>query len=176
MTQDDGDNTITGCSPVFVPPPPSPTSRSELLSDVNREFFMDEDADDPQQFYAVGAQDRVSDDLGAAASSTRNLVELLNLYSTSGFRLDPVQSDWLAIELLQAVSAASNLGIIQHALLAGSESQIAVMGQIVDSLRAQAPLGVPPPPRRPCDPQAPPGPVPRAANALSDPAGIHRPG
>jgi hypothetical protein len=55
MTQDDGDNTITGCSLVFVPPPPSPTSRSELLSDVNREFFMDKDAEDPQHFYAVGA-------------------------------------------------------------------------------------------------------------------------
>jgi hypothetical protein len=176
MTQDDGDNTVTGRPPVFVPPPPSPTSRSELLSDVNREFFMDEDAEEPQHFYAVGARDRVSDDLGAAASSTRNLVELLNLYSSTGFRLDPVQSDRLAIELLQAVSAASNLGIIQHALLAGSESQIAVMADIVDSLRSQAPIGAPPPPRRPRDPQAPPGPVPRAANALSDPAGIRQPG
>jgi hypothetical protein len=176
MTQDDGDNTITGRSRVFVPPPPSPTSRSELLSDVNREFFMDEDAEDPQHFYAVGAQDRVSDDLGAAASSTRNLVELLNLYSSAGFRLDPVQSDRRAIELLQAVSAASNLGIIQHALLGGSESQIEAMAQIVDSLRSQAPIGAPPPPRRPCDPQAPPGPVPRAAHALSDPAGVRRPG
>jgi hypothetical protein len=172
MTQDNGDNTVTGQPPVFVPPPPSPTSRSELLSDVNREFFMDEDAEEPQHFYAVRARDRVSDDLGAAASSTHNLVELLNLYSSSGFRLDPVQSDRLAIELLQAVSAASNLGIIQHALLAGSESQIAAMAQIVDSLHAQAPLGAPPPPRRPRDPQAPPGPVLRAANALSDPAGV----
>jgi hypothetical protein len=108
---------------------------------------MDEDAEEPQHFFAVGARDRVSDDLGAAASSTRNLVELLNLYSISGFRLDPVQSDRLAIELLQAVHAASNLGIIQHALLAGSESQIAAMAHIVDSLRAQAPIGAPPPPR-----------------------------
>jgi hypothetical protein len=104
------------------------------------------------------------------------LVELLNLYSTSGFCLDPVQSDRLAIELLQAVQAASNLGIIQHALLAGSESQIAAMGQIVDSLRAQAPLGAPPPPRRPRNPQAPPEPIPRAAHAISDPAGVRRPG
>jgi hypothetical protein len=55
MSQDDGDNTITGRSPVFVPPPPSPTSRSELLSDMNKEFFMDKDAEDPQHFYAVGA-------------------------------------------------------------------------------------------------------------------------
>jgi hypothetical protein len=55
MTQDDGDNTVTGRTPVFVPPPPSPTSRSVLLADVNREFFMDEDAEDPQHFYAVGA-------------------------------------------------------------------------------------------------------------------------
>jgi hypothetical protein len=157
MTQDNGNNTITGRSPVFVPPPPSPTSRSVLLADVNREFFMDEDAEDPQHFYAVGARDRVSDDLGAAASSTRNLVELLNLYSSAGFRLDPVQSDRLAIELLQAVSAASNLGIIQHALLAGSDSQIAAMADIVDSLRSQAPTHAPPPPRRPRDTQAPHG-------------------
>jgi hypothetical protein len=64
MTQDDGDNTVTGRTPVFVPPPPSPTSRSVLLADVNREFFMDEDAEEPQHFYAVGARDRVSDDLG----------------------------------------------------------------------------------------------------------------
>jgi hypothetical protein len=35
MSQDDGDITITGCPPVFVPPPHSPTSRSERLSDVN---------------------------------------------------------------------------------------------------------------------------------------------
>jgi hypothetical protein len=101
---------------------------------------------------------------------------LLNLYSSSGFRLDPVQSDRLAIELLQAVSAASNLGIIQHALLAGSESQIEAMAQIIDSLRSQAPIGAPSAPRQPRDPQAPPGPVPRAAHALSDPAGVHRPG
>jgi hypothetical protein len=114
--------------------------------------------------------------LGAAASSTRNLVELLNLYSSAGFRLDPVQSDRLAIELLQAVSAASNLGIIQHALLAGSDSQIAAMADIVDSLRAQAPTHMAPPPRRPRDSQAPPGPAPRAANTLSDPAGVRRPG
>jgi hypothetical protein len=137
---------------------------------------MDEDAKDPQHFFAVGARDRVSDDLGAAASSTRNLVELLNLYSTSGYCLDPVQSDRLAIELLQAVHTASNLGIIQHALLGGSESQIAAIGQIVDSLRAQAPIGAPPPPRRPCDPQAPPEPILRAAHAISDPAGVRRPG
>jgi hypothetical protein len=177
MTQDDGDNTVTGRPLVFVPPPPSPTSRSELLSDVNREFFMDEDTEEPQHFYAVGARDRVSNDLGAAASSTRNLVELLNLYSSAGFRLDPVQSDRLAIELLQAVSAASNLGIIQHALLAGSDSQIAAMAHIVDSLHSQAPIGTPAlPPRRPRDTQAPPGPAPRAANALSDPAGVRRPG
>jgi hypothetical protein len=176
MSQDDEDNTITGRSPVFVPPSPSPASRSERLSDVNADLFMDKDAKDPQHFFAVGARDRVSDDLGAAASSTRNLVELLNLYSTSGYRLDPVQSDRLAIELLQAVHAASNLGIIQHALLGGSESQIAAIGQIVDSLRAQAPIGAPPPPRRPRDPQAPPEPIPRAAHAISDPAGVRRPG
>jgi hypothetical protein len=115
MAQDDSDNTITGRRhPVFAPPPPSPTpNHEELLRDVNREYFMDEDAKEPQHFFAVGARDKVSDDLGAAASSTRNLVELLNLYSSAGFRLDPVQSDRLAIELLQAVSAASNLGIIQ---------------------------------------------------------------
>jgi hypothetical protein len=156
MSQDNGDNTITGRPPVFVPPSHSSSSRSERLADVNAELFMDEDAEEPQHFFAVGARDRVSEDLGAAASSTRNLVELLNLYSTSGFRLDPVQSDRLAIELLQAVHAASNLGIIQHALLAGSKSQIAAIGQIVDSLHAQAPLGAPPPPRRPRDPQPPP--------------------
>jgi hypothetical protein len=176
MSQDDGDNTITGRPPVFVPPSHSPSSRSERLADVNAELFMDEDAEEPQHFFAVGARDRVSNDLGAAASSTRNLVELLNLYSTSGFRLDPVQSDRLAIELLQAVHAASNLGIIQHALLAGSESQIAAIGQIIDSLRAQAPLGAPPPPRRPRDPQAPPDPIPRTTHALSDPAGVRRAG
>jgi hypothetical protein len=158
MSQDDGDNTITGRPPVFVPPSHSPSSHSERLADVNAELFMDEDTKEPQHFFAVGARDRVSDDLGAAASSTHNLVELLNLYSTSGFRLDPVQSDWLAIELLQAVHAASNLGIIQHALLAGSESQIAVIGQIIDSLR----------------PQAPPAPILRTAHALSDPAGVRR--
>jgi hypothetical protein len=137
---------------------------------------MDEDAEEPQHFYAVGARDKVSDDLGAAASSTCNLVELLNLYSSAGFCLDPVQSDRLAIELLQAVSAASNLGIIQHALLAGSNSQISAMADIVDSLRSQAPTRAPAPRRPPHDTQAPPRPVPRAANALSDPAGVRRPG
>jgi hypothetical protein len=176
MAQSDNNNTVTGRPPVFVPPPPSPTSRKELLSDVNREYFMDEDAEEPQHFFAVGARDRVSNDLGAAASSTCNLVELLNLYSSAGFRLDPVQSDRLAIELLQAVSAASNLGIIQHALLAGSDSQILAMADIVDSLRSQAPMRAPPPPCHPHDTQAPPGPVPRAANALSDPAGVRQPG
>jgi hypothetical protein len=30
---------------------------------VNGEFFMDEDAEEPQHFFAVGARDRVSDDL-----------------------------------------------------------------------------------------------------------------
>jgi hypothetical protein len=178
MAQDNSDNTITGRRPpVFAPPPPSPTpNRKELLADVNREYFMDEDTKEPQHFFAVGVRDKVSDDLGAAASSTRNLVELLNLYSSAGFRLDPVQSDRLAIELLQAVSAASNLGIIQHALLAGSDSQISAMADIVDSLRSQAPTHTPAPRCPPCDTQAPPGPVPRAANALSDPAGVRRPG
>jgi len=137
---------------------------------------MDDDAEEPQHFFAVGARDKVTDDLRAAASSTRNLVELLNLYSSAGFRLDPVQSDRLAIELLQAVSAASNLGIIQHALLAGSDSQISAMADIVDSLRSQAPSRAPPPFRPPRNTQAPPGLAPRAANALSDPAGVRRPG
>jgi hypothetical protein len=98
------------------------------------------------------------------------------LNSSAGFCLDPVQSDQLAIELLQAVSAASNLGIIQHALLAGSDSQIAAMADIVDSLPSQAPSHAPPPPCRPRNTQAPPGPAPRGANALSDPAGVRRPG
>jgi hypothetical protein len=84
MTQDDGDNTVTGCTPVFVPPPPSPTSRAELLADVNREFFMDEDAEDPQHFYTwlnyststppLGSASTPYSPTGSQSSSSRQLV------------------------------------------------------------------------------------------------------
>ena len=171
MESDDADTTVK--LPVFVPPPTDTPDRNAILANVEKEAFTEDIADDPDVFYASGAKDKVLADLAAATSSTHNLVELLNLYSTSGYRLDPEATDKLTIELLQAVSTAAELGLVQHALAAGSSSQYSAIQSLIESLRSQAPPAPAPiPPTR--NPGQPP-PLPRSTNAIADPAGLNRP-
>jgi hypothetical protein len=63
------------------------------------------------------------EDLQAATRSTHNLSETLNLWSHQGYRLDADAADSLVTELLQAVYTVSEIGLVQHALAAGSEAQ-----------------------------------------------------
>jgi hypothetical protein len=144
--------------------PPVPPASFATLEGANVDAFM-ADFDDPESFYASGAKDKVLVDLQAATRSTHNLTETLNLWSHQGYRLDADAADALVTELLQAVYTVSEIGLVQHALAAGSETQSI-------ALRAQAPLATAPsPPSRPSGS----GPLPRSSNATSDPAGLCRP-
>jgi hypothetical protein len=123
------------------------------------------DFNDPEAFYASGAKDKVLADLQGATRSTHNLTETLNLWSHQGYRLNADAADSLVTELLQAVYTVSKIGLVQHALAAGSETQSI-------ALRAQAPPATAPsPPSRPSRS----GPLPRSSNATSDPAGLRCP-
>jgi hypothetical protein len=93
------------------------------------------DFDDPEAFYASGAKDKVLADLQAATRSTHNLTETLNLWSHQGYRLDADAADSLVTELLQAVYTVSEIGLVQHALAAGSETQSIALCALIESLR-----------------------------------------
>jgi hypothetical protein len=145
-----------------------PPDRSAVLEGVDADAFM-ADFDDPEAFYASGAKDKVLADLQAATRSTHNLTETLNLWSHQGYRLDADAADSLVTELLQAVYTVSKIGLVQHALAAGSETQSIALQALIESLRAQAlPAAAPSPPPRPSGS----GPLPCSSNATSDPAGL----
>jgi hypothetical protein len=128
--------------------------------------------DDPEAFYTSGAKDKVLADLQAATRSTHNLTETLNLWSHQGYRLDADAAESLVTELLQAVYTVSEIGLIQHALAAGSETQSIALHALIKSLRAQAPLAsAPSPPPHPSGS----GPLPCSSNATSDPTGLRCP-
>jgi hypothetical protein len=77
--------------------------------------------------------------------STHNLTKTLNLWSHHGYHLDVDAADSLVTELLQAVYTVSEIGLVQHALAAGSETQTITLS--ASSLRASAhrPHQLPPP-------------------------------
>jgi hypothetical protein len=130
------------------------------------------DFNDPEAFYASGAKDKVLADLQAVTRSTHNLTETLNLWSHQGYHLDVDAADSLVTELLQAVYTVSEIGLVQHALAAGSETQSITLHALIKSLHAQAPPATAPsPPSRPSGS----GPLPRSSNATSDPASLRRP-
>jgi hypothetical protein len=82
--------------------------------------------------------------------STHNLTETLNLWSHQGYHLDADATDSLVTELLQAVYTVSEIGLVQHALAAGSETQSIALRALIKSLRTQAPPATAPsPPSRP---------------------------
>jgi hypothetical protein len=104
--------------------------------------------------------------------STHNLTETLNLWSHQGYCLDADAADSLITELLQAVYTVSEIGLVQHTLAAGSETQSIALRALIKSLHAQAPLATAPSPP-PCPSGS--GPLPHSSNATSDPAGLHHP-
>jgi hypothetical protein len=133
-------------------PPPIPPARPAMLEGADADAFM-VDFDDPEAFYASGAKDKVLADLQAAMRSTHNLTKTLNLWSHQGYRLDVDAADSLVTELLQAVYTVSEIGLVQHALAAGSETQSIALRALIESLRAQAPpASAPSPPSRPTPP------------------------
>jgi hypothetical protein len=141
------------------------------LEGADADAFM-ANFNDPESFYASGAKDKVLADLQAATRSTHNLTKTLNLWSHQGYRLDADATDSRVTELLQAVYTVSEIGLVQHALAAGSETQSIALCALIESLRAQAPPATAPsPPSRPSGS----GPLPRSSNATSDPAGLCRP-
>jgi hypothetical protein len=151
--------------------PPVPLARPATLEGADTDAFM-ADFDDPEAFYASGAKDKVLADLQAAMRSTHNLTETLNLWSHQGYHLNADAANSLVTELLQAVYTVSEIGLVQHALAAGSETQSIALRALIESLCAQAPPATAPsPPSRPSGS----GPLPRSSNATSDPAGLRRP-
>jgi hypothetical protein len=92
------------------------------MGGVEGDAFMD-DFNDPKAFFASGAKDKVLKDLQAATKSTHNLTETLNLWSHHGYHLDADTTNSLVTELLQAVYTVSKIGLVQHALAAGSVAQ-----------------------------------------------------
>jgi hypothetical protein len=74
----------------------------------------------------------------AATKSTHNLTETLNLWSHHGYCLDADAANLLITELLQAVYTVSEIGLIQHALAAGSEAQTIALCALIKSLHVQA--------------------------------------
>jgi hypothetical protein len=146
-----------------------------MLEGADADAFM-ADFDDPEAFYASGAKDKVLADLQAATRSTHNLTnnltETLNLWSHQGYCLDTDAADSLVTELLQAVYTVSEIGLIQHALAAGSKTQSIALCALIESLRTQAPPATAPsPPSHPSGS----GPLPCSSNATSDPAGLRCP-
>jgi hypothetical protein len=101
--------------------------------------------------------------------STHNLTETLNLWSHHGYCLDVDAADLLVTELLQAVYTVSKIGLVQHALAAGSETQTIALCALIKSLRMQAPPAATPSPQ-PCPSGT--GPLPCSSNTTSDPAGL----
>jgi hypothetical protein len=150
-----------------IPPP----DRSAVMEGVNVDAFM-EDFDDPEAFFASGAKDKVLADLQAATKFTHNLTETLNLWSHQGYHLDADATDSLVTKLLQAVCTVSEIGLVQHALAAGSKAQTIALRALIESLYMQAPPAAAPLPQ-PCPSGS--GPLPHSSNAISDPAGLCHP-
>jgi hypothetical protein len=166
----DPDPTITiPIVPTSAPIPPP--DGSAVMEGVNVDAFM-EDFDDPEAFFASGAKDKVLADLQAATKSTHNLTKMLNLWSHQGYCLDADAANLLVTELLQAVYTVPEIGLVQHALAAGSKTQTIALHTLIGSLCAQAPPATAPLPQ-PCPSGS--GPLPHSSNAISDPAGLCRP-
>jgi hypothetical protein len=104
------------------------------MEGADEDAFM-EDFNDPEAFFASGAKDKVLEDLQAAMKSTHNLTETLNLWSHQGYHLDADAADLLITKLLQAVYTVSKIGLVQHALAAGSETQTIALRTLIESLR-----------------------------------------
>jgi hypothetical protein len=138
------------------------------MEGVDADAFM-EDFDDPEAFFASGAKDKILADLQAATKPTHNLTKTLNLWSHQGYCLDADAANLLVTELLQAVYTVSKIGLVQHALAAGSETQTIALHALIKSLCAQAPPATAPSLQpRPSGS----GPLPRSSNTTSDPAGL----
>jgi hypothetical protein len=138
------------------------------MEGVEGDAFMD-NFDNPEAFFASGAKDKVLEDLQAATKSTHNLTRTLNLWSHHGYRLDMDATNLLVTELLQAVYTVSEIGLVQHALAAGSKAQTITLCTLIESLHAQAPPAAAPSPQ-PCP--SGPGPLPHSSNTTSDPASL----
>jgi hypothetical protein len=132
------------------------------MEGVDGDAFM-ENFDDPEYSFASGAKGKVLVNLQAATKSTHNMTKTLYLWSHHGYHLDADATNLLAIELLQAVYTVSKIGLVQHALAAGSETQTIALCALIKTLCVQAP------------PAAAPSPQPHSSNATSDPASLHHP-
>jgi hypothetical protein len=129
--------------PVHIPS--LPQDHAAVMEGVDGDAFMG-NFEDPEAFFASGAKDKVLDNLQAATKSTHNLIETLNLWSQQGYCLDADAANSLVTELLQAVYTVSKIGIVQHAMAAGSEAQTIALHTLIESLHAQAPLAAAPSP------------------------------
>jgi hypothetical protein len=160
----DPDPTIT----IPAHTPSLPQDHAAVMEGVEGSAFMD-NFEDPEAFFASEAKDKVLDDLQAATKSTHNLIKTLNLWSQQGYCLDADATDLLITELLQAVYTVYKIGLVQHAMAAGSEAQTIALHALIESLCMQAPPAAAPSPQ----PQpSRPGPLPCSSNATSDPAGL----
>jgi hypothetical protein len=111
---------------------------SAVMAGVDGDTFMDEFVD-VEAFYASGTKEKVLADLQAATPSTHNLVETLNLWSTNGYCPDADASSVLITKLLQTVYMVSKIGLVQHAVAAGSKAQTIALCALIESLGMQAP-------------------------------------
>jgi hypothetical protein len=142
------------------------------MAGVDGDAFMDELAD-VEAFYTSGTKEKVLADLQAATTSTHNLVETLNLWSTNGYHLNVDAYDMLVTELLQAIYMVSKIGLVQHAVAAGSKAQTIALTALIKSLCMQAPLASGPTPQPQPSGSGPP--MPHSSNTTSDPTSLYCP-
>jgi hypothetical protein len=130
---DDTNPTVT----ISAPAPSLDQDHSAVMAGVDGDTFMDEFVD-VDAFYTSGTKEKVLADLQAATTSTHNLVKTLNLWSTNGYCLNVDTSNVLVTKLLQAVYIVSEIGLVQHAVAAGSEAQTIALCALIKSLCVQA--------------------------------------
>jgi hypothetical protein len=125
----DPDPTIT----VPIHTPSLPQDCAAVMEGVNGDAFMG-NFEDPEAFFASGAKDKVLNDLQAATKSTHNLIKTLNLWSQQGYCLNVDAANLLVTKLLQAVYTVSKIGLVQHAMAAGSKAQTITLCALMKSL------------------------------------------
>jgi hypothetical protein len=130
----DPDPTIT----VPTHTPSLPQDHTAVMKGVNGDAFMG-NFEDPKAFFASSAKDKVLHDLQATTKSTHNLIKTLNLWSQQGYCLNADATNLLVTELVQAVYTVSKVGLVQHAMPAGSEAQIIALCAHIKSLCTAGP-------------------------------------
>jgi hypothetical protein len=141
----DGTN-VADPNPTITVPTHTPSLPTAVMEGVNGDAFMG-NLEDAKAFFASGAKDKVLDDLQAATKSTHNLIKTLNLWFQQGYHLDADAANLLVTKLLKAVYTDSEIGLVQHAMAAGSEAQTIALCTLIKSLHAQAPPAATPSPQ-----------------------------